>query len=214
MSDTYYGDTNYVIPASIEAVGKTDEYIDIMEKCKAFYDELFRAGVPFQDARYIIPHAATTSLVWAVNLLALKNFCAQRLSCTQSWEINALCKLIKDEVANVWPKAAEVLKPRCEMTKRCNSFGNLFEGCGKYSMIDPDRKFVFLKHQMAKNLKFNAEYQQDIQNHNSEVKPYSNYFKESVNNNWVGLIRNFTRLCICQLHPIKESMTFLKALKI
>lgn len=183
MSDTYYGNTQYIIPASIEAVGKTKEYMALLDKCSNFYNELFEAGVPFQDARYIIPHAATTSLVWSVNLLALKNFCAQRLSCTQSWEMNALCKLIRNEINKVYPAIASILKPKCEITKKCNSFGNLYEGCGKYPMNEPERNFVFTKEQMAKNLRFNDEYRTRVTEHNKSVKPENNYFKETVNKN-------------------------------
>jgi len=180
MSDTYYGDIQYIIPASVEAAGKTNEYLSLMEKCSEFYKELFDAGISFQDARYVIPHAATTSLSWSVNFLSLKNFCSQRLSCTQSWEMNALCKLIKHEVAKVFPKIAVVLKPRCEITKKCNSFGNLFEGCGKYPMDNRNRNFVFTKEQMAKNLKFNDAYREMTAEHNRTVKHKNNYFREIV----------------------------------
>lgn len=178
MSDTYYGDINYIIPASIEAVEKTEEYINLMKRCSEFYKELFEAGVPFQDARYVIPHAATTSLVWSVNLLALKNFCNQRMICTQSWEMNALCKLIRREVNKVYPHLAAILKPKCEITKKCCTFGNLFEGCGKFPMDDSDRNFVFSKYQMAKNLRFDDEYRKWIKEHNSNVKKKNNYFLE------------------------------------
>lgn len=178
MSDTYYGDINYIIPASVEAAGKTKRYLELMKECSEFYNELFDAGVPFQDARYVIPHAATTSLVWSVNLLALKNFCNQRMICTQSWEINALCKLIRSEVKNIYPKIADVLKPRCEITKKCCTFGNLFEGCGKYPMTDPNRNFVFSKYHMAKNLGFDKEYTDWASSYNKKVKHKNNYFRE------------------------------------
>jgi flavin-dependent thymidylate synthase len=183
MSDTYYGDTNYIIPASIEVVGKTKEYLNLMKKCSDFYKELFEAGVEFQDARYVIPHAATTSLSWSINFLALKNFCSQRMSCTQSWEMNALCKLIKQEVSKVLPKFAEVLRSRCEMTKKCSAFGNTFEGCGKYPMIDSGRDFVFSKEQVAKNLRFDDDYRKMIAEHNKNVEYKTNYFRELVKRN-------------------------------
>lgn len=181
MSDTYYGNTKYVVPASIEAVGKTNEYLELMKKCSEFYKELFDLGVTFQDARYVIPHAATTSLVWSVNLLALKNFCAQRLSCTQSWEMNALCKFIRREIAKISPQIAEILKPRCEVTKKCNSFGNLFEGCGKYPMNNSERNFVFKNFNMAKNLKFDNKYKELVKEYNKNVKHRNNYFRELAN---------------------------------
>lgn len=117
MSDTNYENESFIIPAAIEAVGKTDEYCELMRKNFAFYSELVKLGVPFQEARYAFPHASVTSLVWSVNLLSLKNFCMNRMCSTQSWEINTLCKLIKIEVGRVYPKIAKYLDSRCAFTK-------------------------------------------------------------------------------------------------
>lgn len=180
MSDSYYGNIQYIIPASVEMAGKTDSYIKLMNQCSEFYKELFESGVPYQDARFVIPHAASTSLVWSVNLLALKNFCAQRMSCTQSWEMNALCKMLRDEVATVYPIIANYLVPKCEVTGKCASFGNLFKGCGKFPMDDSNRKFVFDSKQMAKNLCFDDDYREWAKEYNEKVKENNNYFLEKV----------------------------------
>lgn len=183
MSDTNYENESFIIPAAIEVVGKTNEYCELMRKNFIFYSELVKLGVPFQEARYVLPHASTTSLVWSVNLLSLKNFCMNRMCSTQSWEINTLCKLIKKEVKKVYPKIAKCLDSRCAFTKECHSFGNLYEGCGRYSLKDTNRKFVFSKEQMAKNIQFTEEYREMIREHNQHVKPRNNYFLEKVNFN-------------------------------
>lgn len=180
MSDTNYENESFIIPAAIEAVGKTDEYCELMRGNYKFYSELVNLGVPFQEARYVLPHASTTSLVWSVNLLSLRNFCMNRMCSTQSWEINTLCKLIKKEVKKVYPKIAKCLDSRCTFTKECHSFGNLYEGCGKYSLKDTNRKFVFSKEQMAKNIQFTEEYRDRIREHNLNVKPRNNYFLDKV----------------------------------
>lgn len=61
MSDTNYENESFIIPAAIEAVGKTDEYCELMRKNFKFYSELVNLGVPFQEARYVLPHASSTS---------------------------------------------------------------------------------------------------------------------------------------------------------
>lgn len=176
MCDVYYGDIDYVIPATIEAVGKTKEYLELMEKCSAFYRELFEAGVPFQDARFVIPQAATTTLVWTVDFLALKNFCSQRLQNFMQWEINTLARMIREEIRMVYPLCAEVLKPRCEITKTCHAFGNTFEGCGKFPLKNSHNRYVFNSEQATKNLKFDEDSVAKLAEHNKHVPKASKHW--------------------------------------
>ena len=104
MSNAYYGDADYVIPAAVVIAGKEKEYKEIIEKSIELYNDMFKNGVTYQDARFILPHAMTTSLVWTVNYLALRNFCGKRMQRSQSWEMNMLCQLIKKEVSRVYPE--------------------------------------------------------------------------------------------------------------
>ena len=92
--------------------------------------------------------------------------------------MNFLCNLIKKEVATAYPNIARVLRPECEVLKKCCSFGNLFEGCGKYPLPDAKRNFVFSAKLMAKNLEFAEEYQKWAADHNRNVKKTNNYFRE------------------------------------
>ena len=192
MSDAYYGDTDYIIPASIVAAGKLEEYKKAMEETRKVYIDLFKSGVAYQDARFILPHCVTTSVVWTVNFLALKNFCNKRMMRNQSWEMNALCELIKFEMEKVYPELAEILVPACDYSKKCNSFGNLFEGCGKYPLEKQHDRYVFESAQIARNIKFNDEYVEKTINHNKSVKPVNNHFlllaqeKENIDNEFYG----------------------------
>lgn len=176
MSDAYYGDADYVIPASIVVAGKEKEYKEVVEKSIELYKELFKLGVTYQDARFILPHAMTTSLVWTVNFLALRNFCGKRMQRSQSWEMNMLCQLIKKEVKEVYPELSALLIPFCEYSKKCQSFGNLFEGCGKYPLERKHDRYVFSKEQIAHNIKFTKDYTAYSSKHNETVKPINNHF--------------------------------------
>ncbi len=176
MSDAFYGDADYVIPASVVVAGKVKEYREVVEKSIELYNDLFKLGVTYQDARFILPHAMTTSLVWTVNFLALRNFCGKRMQRSQSWEMNMLCQLIKKEVENIYPELAAVLVPFCEHSKKCQSFGNLFEGCGKYPLDKKHDRYVFSMNQIAHNIKFTRDYVVCSSKHNETVKPVNNHF--------------------------------------
>lgn len=177
MSDAYYGDTDYIIPASIVAAGKLDEYRQNVETSINTYNDLFKSGVTYQDARFVLPHSVTTSLVWTVNYLALKNFCSKRLMRNQSWEMNALCQLIKFEIEKIYPELARNLLPLCDYSKKCCSFGNLFESCGKYPLENLHDRYVFCSSQIARNIVFDDEnYKNKIMVHNSKVKKTNNHF--------------------------------------
>ena len=210
MSDAYYGDIDYVIPASIVAVNKLDIYQKSMEKARAAYIEIFKSGVSYQDARFVLPHCVTTSLVWTVNFLALKNFCNKRLMRNQSWEMNALCQLIKFEIEKIYPELSNVLVPCCDYSKKCCSFGNLFEGCGKYNLEKTHDRYVFCSGQIARNLKFNNEYRNNVIEHNKNVKKINNHFlllareKENLTNEFYGKYS----------HPIFEQLNSIEVFEI
>ena len=176
MSDAFYGNEDYVIPASIVVAGKEKEYKEVVEKSIELYKELFKLGVTYQDARFILPHAMSTSLVWTVNFLSLRNFCGKRMQRSQSWEMNMLCQLIKKEVKKIYPELAAVLVPFCENSKKCQSFGNLFEGCGKYPLDNKHNRYVFSMEQIAHNIKFTRDYVDRCSKHNESVKPTNNHF--------------------------------------
>lgn len=177
QSDAYYGDTEYVIPPMIEAVGRTRDYLELMDKCSALYRDLFEEGVPYQDARYVLPNAATTTIAWTINLLALKNWCQQRLQNFMQWEINALARMIREEVRLVHPAVADILRPRCELTGSCQAFGNLFSGCGKYPLKTDHDNFLFSADQ-NKNVRFDPDSVSTFVSNNSRVPRFANHWLE------------------------------------
>ena len=160
MSDAYYGDTDYIIPASIVAAGKLEEYKKAMEETRKVYIDLFKSGVAYQDARFILPHCVTTSVVWTVNFLALKNFCNKRMMRNQSWEMNALCELIKFEMEKVYPELAEILVPACDYSKKCKYIVRVMRKVNGvvslYNYKVPSHKFIEFISKFL-NKEFNGE---------------------------------------------------------
>ncbi|MCL6615864.1 MAG: FAD-dependent thymidylate synthase [Anoxybacillus ayderensis] len=104
-SDDKSGGFKYVIPPSIE---KNDhayrEYELAMVEIQNLYDELRFLGVPPEDARMILPNAATTNLVMTANLRALLDFYSKRRKGRGSqWEIAELAERLREAVVAVEP---------------------------------------------------------------------------------------------------------------
>jgi thymidylate synthase (FAD) len=68
------------------------------------YDKLREAGVPAEDARYILPNAATCNLTFTGNLRSILEFYGKRNPTTHAqWEIQELAEKIREEVIAVEP---------------------------------------------------------------------------------------------------------------
>lgn len=80
-----------VRPASVdtnpEAAQAFDEAIDA---CWQAYDKLVQAGVPAEDARYILPNACETKIVVTMNIRELMHFFSNRCCNRAQWEIREL----------------------------------------------------------------------------------------------------------------------------
>lgn len=78
-------------------------YADVMTFIQKAYDKLREAGVPAEDARMVLPNAATCNLTFTGNLRGLLEFYNKRSSNHAQWEIRELAEKIKDEVIKVEP---------------------------------------------------------------------------------------------------------------
>ncbi|HDR3899195.1 TPA: FAD-dependent thymidylate synthase [Bacillus cereus] len=98
------GGFDYVIPEKVKTKGLTEEYEIAMGKIQGMYDELIELGIPQEDARSILPNAATTNLVMTVNLRSLLDFYAKRRAGNGAQaEIAELAGHLRKEVVKVEP---------------------------------------------------------------------------------------------------------------
>lgn len=78
---------------------------DIFDKAMQFsawaYSQLLSAGIPAEDARYVLPNACQTSLVMTMNLRELWHFLELREDSYAQWEIRDLAKEIREKVGEV-----------------------------------------------------------------------------------------------------------------
>lgn len=71
---------------------------DHLLAARRIYAALVDAGVPYQDARRLLPIGTTTYIHAIYNYLALKGVLANRLEHVMDWEINAVAQLMLREV--------------------------------------------------------------------------------------------------------------------
>jgi thymidylate synthase (FAD) len=108
----------YVAPQSIKDKGYEGVYREQLElQAFAFYDELLHAGVPPEDARFVLPNAATTKLVMTMNARELRHFFTQRLCKQAQWEIRELAEAIHTICIDKAPILFEGSGPDCKNCK-------------------------------------------------------------------------------------------------
>jgi thymidylate synthase (FAD) len=118
---------NYIIPPSISAKRDLEvKYHDMVRAAHNLYLEMLDAGIPAEDARYVLPNAAETRLVMTMNARELIHVCSLRLCLKAQWEIVELFDNIRVEVEKVAPRLGAELKPKCYRLGYCDEA----ESCG------------------------------------------------------------------------------------
>ena len=106
-----------------------DRFVAEMDDSLAFYGEMLEAGIPGEDARFVMPNATRTNLIMTANLRALIHMSGLRLCTMAQWEIRRLFQLIRHEVFNVSPFLGSFLAPKCVPLGYCDEDRNRDEHC-------------------------------------------------------------------------------------
>jgi len=101
-----------VTPPSIqtnEVASRTfDEALKVVYSA---YEKMVAAGVPKEDARYVLPSSMKTKLVMTINARSLMHVVWQRTALQAQWEIrelvNAMLGLARDATPELWAKVIE-----------------------------------------------------------------------------------------------------------
>ena len=114
------GDFTFVTPPSIEQNPEANaSYQEIMKTLNEQYLALIKLGIKKEDARFILPNAASTTLVMTTNFREWLHVIDMRVSKPAQWEIRELLILIWKELYkqapnifsmhyfNAWSKDAE-----------------------------------------------------------------------------------------------------------
>jgi thymidylate synthase (FAD) len=103
---------NYAMPETIPA-SMRNTYWEYVGSARVLYDDLLTAGVPAEDARFVLPNAATTKLVMTMNARELRHFFTQRLCKQAQWEIRALADAIHEICQHKDPVLFQECGPDC-----------------------------------------------------------------------------------------------------
>ena len=110
----------FVTPPSLKKKsGIAKKFSDTAASLHNFYKEMIEAGIPAEDARYILPNAATTRIIVTMNARELLHFFGLRACERAQWEIREMAKqmlsLVKKEAPFIFKKAG----PGCVSTGKC-----------------------------------------------------------------------------------------------
>ncbi|MCK5684292.1 FAD-dependent thymidylate synthase [bacterium] len=135
-----YDNIEYYIPEKIArneaALSKYKKHLQSVQELYRYYVE---AGIPAEDARYILPNAVTTKIITTFNARSLLNFFLLR-SCTRAQsEIRVMAremlKLVKDVAPSIFKNAG----PSCVSDGKCQE-GK--KGCGHPFYKEHDGKEI------------------------------------------------------------------------
>jgi thymidylate synthase (FAD) len=121
----------YTVPQSVERAGKTEAYNQAIEAAGTAYLELIEAGVPAEDARFLLPNATNTNFKVSVNYLELQHIADQRLCTRAQWEFRKVVSLMRAEIKRKFPDFARYLQPKCGEFRLgyCDESFADWEGC-------------------------------------------------------------------------------------
>lgn len=103
-----------VVPGTIASRPELKErYGEMLAEIHRFYGEMLEAGVPAEDARFILPNAVETKIVVTMNGRELRHFFALRCCRRAQWEIRALAKEMLRLARGVAPALFDDAGPGC-----------------------------------------------------------------------------------------------------
>jgi thymidylate synthase (FAD) len=103
----------YVMPESWTRAKLDNEFAALLQKTSELYRRALDAGIPAEDARFILPNAAPTNFHVMVNFAEMLHICDLRLCVRAQWEIRRMVALMRAEIKRVLPEIAIFLQPKC-----------------------------------------------------------------------------------------------------
>src|SRR6202163_544803 len=103
----------FVLPDSWSRAGLEDEFSDLVAKTSELYARALKAGIPAEDARFVLPNAAPTNFHVMVNFAEMLHICDLRLCLRAQWEIRRMVAMMRAEIRRALPEIAVFLQPKC-----------------------------------------------------------------------------------------------------
>lgn len=105
---------NFIIPKNIQDNHDlAKEYKKLFVESLAFYQKMLSQNIPAEDARYILPQAMVTSIIFTANARELIHFFRMRCCTRAQWEIRELAISMLNLVKKVAPNIFQNSGPAC-----------------------------------------------------------------------------------------------------
>lgn len=115
------GDFDYIVPPSIAADPGTSEMFErCMDMLDTYYAYFTAAGIPNEDARFVLPNACDTRIIFTMNARSLHNFFRLRCCNRAQWEIRAMADEMLRLCREVSPALFKHAGPSCAVTGKCS----------------------------------------------------------------------------------------------
>ena len=124
-------DFEYILPPSIaERPEASERFKALMENIQQAYNDLVEAGVPKEDARYVLANATETKIVVTMNARSLMHFFNLRCCNRAQWETRELAYKMLAEAKAVAPLLFKNAGASCVATGHCPEGAMT---CGKFA---------------------------------------------------------------------------------
>ncbi len=107
------GEFPYSVPRTVERAGMRDDMAALFQQAGALYEKMVAAGVPAEDARFLLPNATSTNFKITVNFASLLHIADLRLCTRAQWEFRKVVSLMRAAVIKVAPELGTHLQPKC-----------------------------------------------------------------------------------------------------
>ena len=107
------GEFPYTVPDSVKRAGYAEKMEAAFDSLAALYDAMVQAGVPAEDARFVLPNATHTNFKVTVNFLELLHIADLRLCTRAQWEFRRVVSMIRAEVFRKFPELGRYIQPKC-----------------------------------------------------------------------------------------------------
>lgn len=107
------GEFPYTIPETVKKAGMTFTFEQTMDIIARQYERMVLAGIPAEDARFVLPNATNTNLKFTVNFLELQHMADLRLCTRAQWEFRHMMAKVRGCIMRKYPWLGKQLGPKC-----------------------------------------------------------------------------------------------------
>lgn len=121
----FYTNKRFYLPDSLQSLSSPDDdfkynqaqlaFDEAMDTAQQVYNDLIELGVPMEDARQVLPLAATQSMTWTLNLKAIKHILGKRACWIAQYNLWAsiITDMVDELCSKVSPIFRSLVQPPC-----------------------------------------------------------------------------------------------------